>query len=164
MLNSTTKKIITISLVIAVIASGLIYASVVERSAVSRIDLYQPVMNVVDTVLTPEPTIVLVNTASPSPGLVAPSALSSAETVQPEEATPAPQDIPLAPGERINVNTAPTEQLQRLPGIGVVKAQAIIDFRNANGPFTKASDLLKVYGIGDRTLENLQPYVRFSDE
>ena len=47
----------------------------------------------------------------------------------------------------VNINTATKEQLDALPGIGPVKSQAIIDYRNANGPFKTPEDIMKVKGI-----------------
>ncbi len=52
----------------------------------------------------------------------------------------------------VNINTATATQLQTLPGIGEVIAQRIIDYREANGPFQKATDLIRVDGIGEKKL------------
>lgn len=65
----------------------------------------------------------------------------------------------IQPGDApINVNTASAEELQRLPGIGPVTAQAIIAERTSS-PFRSVSDLDKVKGIGPKTLEKLRPFV-----
>lgn len=53
----------------------------------------------------------------------------------------------------INVNTADAELLSELPGIGPAKAAAIIEEREANGPFESAEDLTRVSGIGAGTVE-----------
>lgn len=54
----------------------------------------------------------------------------------------------------VNLNTADAETLQRdLSGIGQVKAKAIVEYREANGPFTSVDELLEVKGIGAATLE-----------
>src|SRR6187402_1185561 len=47
----------------------------------------------------------------------------------------------------VNINTATKDELDALPGIGPVKAQAIVDYRSANGPFKTPEDIMKVKGI-----------------
>lgn len=58
----------------------------------------------------------------------------------------------------VNINTAPQEVLETLPGIGAVKAQEIIKYRSQQ-PFGSIEDLDNVHGIGPKTLENLRPHV-----
>ena len=53
----------------------------------------------------------------------------------------------------VNLNTANVEQLMTLEGIGESYAERIIEFREKNGPFQSPEDLLKVKGIGEKTLE-----------
>ena len=55
----------------------------------------------------------------------------------------------------VNVNEADAETIAReLDGIGPAKAQAIVEYRESNGPFETVEDLLKVKGIGEKVLEN----------
>lgn len=53
----------------------------------------------------------------------------------------------------ININFADLNQLQQLDGIGKVKAQAIIDYRETYGAFRTVDELVNVDGIGEKTLE-----------
>ena len=55
----------------------------------------------------------------------------------------------------VNINTASFAELDSLPGIGEVKAQAILDYRQKNGLFTALEDLLKVDGISQSLFEKL---------
>ncbi|MEK7227334.1 MAG: helix-hairpin-helix domain-containing protein [Patescibacteria group bacterium] len=64
----------------------------------------------------------------------------------------------------ININTAAVTELKTLNGIGDVKAQAIIDYRNANGPFAKIEDINNVSGIGDATFSNIKDYITVGEE
>ncbi len=59
----------------------------------------------------------------------------------------------LAFGAKININKAGVHTLQQLDGIGPSKAQAIVDYREHNGRFQALTDLTKVRGIGEQTLD-----------
>ena len=59
----------------------------------------------------------------------------------------------------IDPNTAGRAEWDRLPGIGPVTAIAIVEHRDAHGPFRRPGDLLEVRGIGPRTLEKLRPFL-----
>ncbi len=65
---------------------------------------------------------------------------------------------------KVNVNDASAEQLALLPRVGPAVAQRIIDFREENGDFKSAEDLMLVRGIGEKTFERLAPYVSLSGE
>ena len=55
----------------------------------------------------------------------------------------------------ININTASSEELQTLPGIGPGRADDIIEYRTAVGPFSRAEELLLVPGLGPKTVDSL---------
>lgn len=57
---------------------------------------------------------------------------------------------------KVNINTAGSEQLQQLKGVGPATARRIIEYRNENGRFSQVEDLSKVKGIGTKTLEKLK--------
>jgi len=57
------------------------------------------------------------------------------------------------PSWPININTATSEQLQTLPGIGPTYAQRIIDYREEHGPFRTVGELMNISGIGEKRLE-----------
>jgi competence protein ComEA len=62
----------------------------------------------------------------------------------------------------VNVNTASQSELESLAGVGPVKAKAIIDYRQKNGPFKSLEDLDKVPGIGKGTLDKMKNDITFS--
>ncbi len=56
--------------------------------------------------------------------------------------------------EPVNVNTASAEEIaESLNGVGLSKAARIVEYREANGPFTHADELVNVKGIGVRTID-----------
>ena len=62
-------------------------------------------------------------------------------------------EVPAATPGKVNLNTADAETLQReLLGIGEVKAQAIVAYRDEHGAFASVDELLEVNGIGEATL------------
>jgi competence protein ComEA len=61
----------------------------------------------------------------------------------------------LAPGQKVNINTAPKEMLDALPGIGPVKSQAIIDGR----PYKKPEDIMKVKGIKEGEFSKIKDLI-----
>ncbi|WP_275288278.1 ComEA family DNA-binding protein [Halomonas elongata] len=61
----------------------------------------------------------------------------------------------------IDINTADVALLTELPGIGDVKANAIVAERDANGPFENADDLARVKGIGTATVDALEDDVTY---
>ncbi len=65
-------------------------------------------------------------------------------------------------GETLDPNRASEIQLDRLPGVGPSLAQAIIEFREKEGPFSQASDLLAVRGVGPASLDRFTPLLDFS--
>lgn len=60
---------------------------------------------------------------------------------------------------RININTADSVELEKLPGIGEVKAVQIIAYRKENGLFKSLDELKNVSGIGDKTYESLLEHI-----
>lgn len=60
---------------------------------------------------------------------------------------------------KVNVNKATAMELTNIRGLGVKKAQAIVDYIKLNGPIASLDNLLEVRGIGDRLLTKLKPYL-----
>src|SRR5262245_7592325 len=88
----------------------------------------------------PCPELAASPAALPSPSPAAPSSVSA-----------------VAAAPLVDLNSADARQLQRLPGVGAKRAQAIIELRQRLGGFRSAADLLRIRGIGRRTLARMQP-------
>jgi len=76
------------------------------------------------------------------------------------QALPQEEERPeaLLEGEVIDLNTADVYDLQRLPGIGEKRAQAIVAYREEHGPFRSVEELTEVPGIGEGVLAGLAGY------
>jgi competence ComEA-like helix-hairpin-helix protein len=71
-------------------------------------------------------------------------------------ALPAKKKPPSVP---VNLNTATSEELQQVPGIGPVNAEKILQMRKAYGAFKSVDDLLAIKGIGPKRLEKMRKYL-----
>lgn len=78
----------------------------------------------------------------------------STQTRWTEEIGGTAEEEPLTMGA-VNINTATVLELQDLPGIGAVRAEAIVADRENNGPFRIPEDITRVPGIGQGTLEEV---------
>ncbi len=61
--------------------------------------------------------------------------------------------------EKVNVNTASTDMLAKIPGIGPTIGSGITTYRKANGAFKSLSDLTKVDGIDASLLDKVKPFL-----
>jgi competence ComEA-like helix-hairpin-helix protein len=79
------------------------------------------------------------------------------DAVEPPHRRPA--DGRTLPDLLVNINTATASDLEKLPRIGPKTAERIVSFRETNGPFRRAEDLMLIRGIGEKTFEGLRAYV-----
>lgn len=80
------------------------------------------------------------------------------EGASPIITTPVPAVV-TSTTELVNINTASLEELDTLPGVGPTTAQAIIDYRQENGPFISPEDIVNVPGIGPVSYERMRDLI-----
>ena len=108
-----------------------------------------------------EAQIIVPRKGDPTPAANPAAARPAPQSAAPTSGTAGSQvGAPGATG-RINVNTAPVSELERLPGVGPRLAQGIVDHRAANGPFATPADLAKVRGISDKMVEGWADLITF---
>ena len=89
------------------------------------------------------------------------SAANTGLTTAPTTTAPVAASKALAIGEKVNLNMATLEQLDKIPGVGPATAKSIIQYRTTNGNFKSFDDLLKVKGIGPKNIEKIKPFLTF---
>ena len=109
-----------------------------------------------DVMLIPTP---VVSYGGGGGGSSSPAPTSTPTSTPTPTPTPSPDPIP----EKININTGSKEQLMTLNGIGDVKSDAIIEYRQTNGPFARIEDIQNVSGIGPVTFENIKDQITVGD-
>lgn len=84
-----------------------------------------------------------------------PNLVNLAEPLDDGEKVFVPSNVTVQGDSRISINNSSSKDLQTLTGVGPATAQRIIDGR----PYNSIEDLLKVKGIGPKTLEKLRPFI-----
>lgn len=64
-----------------------------------------------------------------------------------------------APVFQVNLNSAPADSLELIPGIGPVLSERIVAYRDSTGGFSEESELIEVYGIGHKLFSQIEDYV-----
>ena len=97
---------------------------------------------------------------APEPSTEAQTDSSAAEIAEAAvERAAAPRRTGKPPPARTNINTASQADLQRLPRIGPALAARIVEHRRTHGPFRHPDRITDVRGIGEKTLEELRPWI-----
>jgi competence protein ComEA len=66
----------------------------------------------------------------------------------------------LQAGQTLDINTASESELTQLPGVGPTLARRIVEYRQANGPFSTTDDLQNVSGVGASTFAKMEAFLR----
>jgi competence protein ComEA len=89
----------------------------------------------------------------------APVAAAAKPPEAPAEAAPGPTPVGLTPEGKVILNAASADELTKLPGVGMKRAQAIVALRTKLKRFKSPTDLLRVKGIGPRGLQRMLPHL-----
>lgn len=90
------------------------------------------------------------------------TATRAESAVRPAATTPTtPIAAPKVNSGVVNINEATADQLERLPGIGPSRAQAIVNFRKTH-PFKRIEDLQRIKGLGKKSWNRLRPLIALS--
>ena len=122
-------------------------------------------LNKVVTILLVVGTLVAFALVSTTPLVAAEKKTTAKETQKKvkkstKKAAKAIESAKALPKGKININAAGMEDLMMLPGIGEVKAEAIMKTRK-KAKFKSVDDLIGVPGIGAKTAEAIMPYLKF---
>ncbi len=90
---------------------------------------------------------------------IKPNSSASENRFEPEEISASDSSEVTGSSSLVNINTAGLEELKSLNGIGDVKAQAVIDYRNTHGLFRSVEQITEVSGIGEKTLEKIRAFI-----
>lgn len=141
-------------------AARVVDAVKAAGGASTRADLER--INLAQTLVDTE-QVFIPSRSSPSPRV------TTAPRLKPTRTSVAPSPVPVGsapnvtttPGAtiRVNINSATSDQLDTLPGVGPATAKAIISYRTRKGPFAKVEDLLNVPGIGPTKVAALREFV-----
>lgn len=104
-----------------------------------------------------EPDVVTITTELALPQTDAPASQPASE--ESGESEPPTESAAAYISGQLNINTATTQELATLPGIGEKLAQRIVAYRESNGPFSSVEELCSVSGIGEKRLDAIREYI-----
>jgi competence protein ComEA len=135
---------------VVLVAAGLLLLAFVGRTAIAG------------ALGDPPPAPALAPAPAPAPAHATPTPPTTANPTpaSPPSETPPTPHVPASKDDPVVLNTATTDDLRRLPGIGEKRASAILTLRTRLGRFRTVEDLLKVKGLGRATLRRLRPLLR----
>lgn len=81
------------------------------------------------------------------------------ETVATEDYIPYKSNSEEITAGKININSAGSDELTKLKGIGEKMSERIIEYRQKNGPFMSIEEIMKVSGISEKKFEDIKDYI-----